>query len=93
MRSGDSPPDYLDTVGSLAHHEIKRIMRLDAHGGNIKVSDHAACVASNRSGAFVILPSKLPGCGESERKSLMDIDVHAENTETVAALALIVSFQ
>lgn len=78
----------LDTVDSLAHHGIKRIMILNAHGGNAEIAAHAARIAGRRSGAVVILPSRPPGDDEAAKKALMYVDVHAGSAETAAALAL-----
>lgn len=78
----------LDTVDSLARHGIRKIMILNAHGGNSQIAAHAARIAGRRSDAVVIVPSSPPGSDEEAKKALMDVDVHAGNRETAAALAL-----
>lgn len=78
----------LDTVDSLAQHGLRKILLLNAHGGNAQVAAHAARIASRESGAMVLMPQMPPRDPDALKKAVMDVDFHSGPGETGVALAL-----
>lgn len=76
----------LDTVESLVTHGMKKVLLLNAHGGNAQIAALSARLAKRRFGAQVLMPG---GSGGSEpAKLLEEVDVHAGRGETGMALSL-----
>ncbi len=76
----------VDTVESLVTHGIKKVLLLNAHGGNAQIAALAARLAKRRFGAQVLMPG---GSGGSDpAKLLQEVDVHAGKGETGMALNL-----
>jgi creatinine amidohydrolase/Fe(II)-dependent formamide hydrolase-like protein len=81
----------MDTIGSLARHGIKRIVLLNAHGGNTNIMKHAAQLAKRRFRVMVATPT-----GPSETETAKKIDyamkkyneVHSGPRETAGALVV-----
>lgn len=76
----------MDTVDSLAKHGIKKILILNAHGGNTQIAACSARLARRKSGAIVLMPSGPRGGDIGEM--MKNLDVHAGAGETSTALAL-----
>ncbi len=78
----------VDTVQSLAHHGIKKILLLNAHGGNTQIAAHAARIARRQSGAIVLMPQMPSGGIDALKEMVRDVDAHSGPGETGVALAL-----
>ncbi len=76
----------LDTVQSLADHGIKKVVLLNAHGGNTTIANDAARKARRETGSIVLTPG--PSSGRDPKDTLRHVDVHAGAGETGTALAL-----
>jgi len=59
----------MDTIGSLARHGIKRLVLLNAHGGNTNIMKLAAQLAKRRFRVMVATPT-----GPSETETAKKID-------------------
>jgi creatinine amidohydrolase len=80
-----------DTIESLVHHGIRKIMLINAHGGNNQIVAYAARMAGRRCGATVLIPSLDPPSPDREkamRERLRWVDVHSGKGETGFALTL-----
>lgn len=77
----------LDTVDSLVAHGIKKILLLNAHGGNSDIVAHAARTARDKGGVVVLAPKPSSG-PEGARKMMESLDAHSGPGETGVALAL-----
>ncbi len=79
-----------DTIESLVHHGIRKIMLINAHGGNAQIVAYAARMASRRYGATVLVPQQPPA--PDTKAALKDLvirhDVHSGKGETGFALTL-----
>lgn len=76
----------LDTVESLVHHGVKKVLLLNAHGGNVQIAQLSARLAKRSFDAQVLMPT---GGGSSDPAGLLkEVDVHAGRGETGIALAL-----
>jgi len=81
----------MDTIGSLARHGIKRLVLLNAHGGNTNIMKLAAQLAKRRFRVMVATPT-----GPSETETAKKIDyavkkyneVHSGPRETAGALVV-----
>jgi creatinine amidohydrolase/Fe(II)-dependent formamide hydrolase-like protein len=77
----------LDTVESLAHHGIGKILILNGHGGNAEVVGYAARLANRRYEAKV-LTSNAWSSGTSLGEMVEYVDKHAGAKETEVAQIL-----
>ncbi|HVB11049.1 MAG TPA: creatininase family protein [Bacillota bacterium] len=78
---------YLDDViGSLARHGVRRIMILNAHGGNEEIAAQVARTAASRHGVMVAKPRTRAAAPAPEATA--DLDIHAGRSETAAMLAV-----
>lgn len=77
----------LDTVDSLVQHGIKKILLLNAHGGNSDIVSHAARTARRQTGAMVLAP-KASSDPEGARHMMEFLDAHSGPGETGVALEL-----
>ncbi len=81
----------MDTIGSLAHHGIKRFVIINGHGGNRNTMNLVAQIAKREFGVMVSVPSgpeKTELAKRSNERSQRYWDVHSGINETGAALAL-----
>ncbi len=76
----------LDTVESLTEHGIKKVILLNAHGGNAQIAALGARLAKRRFGTMVLMPSS--SSGSDPGKLLQTVDVHAGKGETATAQQL-----
>ncbi len=79
----------LDTIESLAHHGIKKILLINAHGGNAQIVAYVARLARRRFGSVVIVPDTR-GLQDPQKQAeafLERMDVHSGPRETSFALA------
>ncbi len=76
----------IDTVQSLADHGIKKVILVNAHGGNTAIAADAARAARRRTGSIVLSPA--PSSDRDPSETLRLVDVHAGAGETGIALAL-----
>jgi creatinine amidohydrolase len=79
-----------DTIESLVHHGIKKIMLINAHGGNTQIVAYAARMASRKYGATVMVPPSPPAADPmaGAKDALQRFDVHSGKGETGFALNL-----
>jgi len=79
-----------DTIESLAYHGIRKIMLINAHGGNAQIVAYAARMASRQYDCTVMVPPSPPPAdpNAAAKDSLTRFDVHSGKGETGFALNL-----
>ena len=79
-----------DTIESLVYHGIRKIMLINAHGGNDQIVAYAARMASRRYGCTVIVPQQPPAADPQAAMcdNVTNFDVHSGKRETGFALHL-----
>ncbi len=75
-----------DTVESLAHHGVKKVLIVNAHGGNREIAATAARLSARASGSVVLMPSDTALRDPAEL--LRKVDAHAGASETGLARLL-----
>ena len=83
-----------DTIESLTHHGIKKIMLVNGHGGNVQILAYAARMAGRKFNCSVMMPPAAPVVDplKGMRESVTKVDVHSGKGETGTALALFPQF-
>lgn len=79
-----------DTIESLAHHGIRRILLLNTHGGNREIVNYVARMASRRYDCAVLAWVSGPVLDPKAamREEIAKLDWHSGKRETGKALAL-----
>ncbi|MFO7941172.1 MAG: creatininase family protein [Bacillota bacterium] len=75
-----------DTVESLAHHGVRKVLIVNAHGGNREIAATAARLSGRDAGSVVLMPSDAALRDPVE--TLRKLDVHAGAGETGLARLL-----
>lgn len=79
----------LDVFDSLRHHGVRKIMVVNAHGGNAQIMAYAIRIGKRRTGACIVSPVRpVANPKEAAINAMKYLDMHSGATETGMALAI-----
>jgi len=82
-----------DVFDSLRHHGVKKMMVVNAHGGNVQIMGYAIRMGKRRTGACIVAPQRPAGDPKEGAVTAMKyLDMHSGTGETSLALALFPEF-
>lgn len=83
----------LDTFKSLRAHGVKKILVVNAHGGNAQIMAYAIRIGKRQTGACIVSPGVPPADPKAAAQNAMKyLDMHSGTGETSLALALFPEF-